>query len=388
MNLREYLSVLARRKTIVIAVTVAVTVAAVVVGLRSSDKATSRAVAAIPSVRAEGVIIQIAPEFALEREVELARSEKVIARAAQQTGESEATIRALITVGPPSPTSKGTIIFTATDVDATRASEVANAVAEAYVVVSNESLLDGLQNYLDAVRTGSAESSEEALAFLKSAGDAPLELSELSLNPRASALDSRLADLLALVDMESAHAQLVSSASPQDGGAAVGRNAILGLTLGLFLGVAGALVQEQLDDRVRTADSLRHSLAEVPTIDVTGGSGYAPEDALHLLAATLMAQPPAGEKRLAVSTPTAHAGGVDILGGLTAALGDESGITLVDAGPLLTGAGIASLQSEVNGVILVVTKGVTRTSEVTQAADLLRDLKQPLRGVVLVAGRS
>lgn len=388
MNLREYLSVLARRRVTIIVVTLAVTAAAIAAGLLSGDKATSRAVVAIPSVRSESIIVDVSPEIALERELDLARSGEVAARAAKLSGEPEATVRSLVAVSPLAATSKGTIVFTATDVDPVRAADVANAVAESYIALSNESLMADLQKHLDAVRGRTDEVSTEALAFLKSADGSSAGLSGLSVNPQSPLLDARLADLRALMDMDSAGAQLISAASSQKAGGGLGRNAILGLSLGVFLGVGGALVQEQLDDRVSGADSLRQIVADIPVFDSTSESGYATEDVYKLLAAALAAQRPVNTKRLAVVTAATRPGASDIAHDLITALSDETGAPLADAGSLLTGAKIADLRAEVDGTILAVVKGVTRTSEVTRAVRLLRDLGQPLRAIVLVAGRS
>ncbi len=384
MDLRDYLGVLARRRVTIIVVTLVVAGAAIAAGVLSADQTTSRAVAAMPAVRADGVIAPMAADVALERELEIARSQQVLERAAKWTGESPADLRLLVAVNPTAATSKGTIAFTTTDSNPERAAELSNAVATAYVEVSNGYLLADLERYRDAVRAGSAGASDETLAFLQSLGDAPLDLTELSVDRAATALDVRLADLSALLDMESSHAQLVGTASPGLPEGGVGRNAVLGLTLGLFLGVASALVQEQVDDRVRGADALRDSLPGVPVFDATGSCGHAREDALRLLAVSLTAGRAKGPGRLAAVTPTAAAADPRLAAELTAAMDAGEGATVNDAGALLESAQIGHVATDTDGVVLVVAHEQTRLAEVEQSVNLLGALGLPLRAVVLV----
>lgn len=387
MDLRDYLGVLARRRVTIIVVTLAVAAAAIAAGILSSDQTTSRAVAAVPAVRADGVIAPMAADVALERELEIARSQQVLERAAERTGESPADLRLLVAVNPTAATSRGTIAFTTTDSDPERAAELSNAVASAYVEVSNEYLLADLERYLDAVRAGSAEASDETLTFLESLGDAPLDVTELSVGRAASALDARLADLSALLDMESSHAQLVGAASPGVPEGGVGRNAVLGVTLGLFLGVAGALVQEQVDDRVRGVDALRDSLPGVPVFDATGSSGHTREDALHLLAVSLTAGRVGGPGRLAVATPTAAVVDPGLAAGLVSAMDAGESASVTDAGALLESAQIGRVAADTDGVVLVVGNEQTRLAEVERSVTLLGELGLPLRAVVLVAAK-
>lgn len=384
MELRDYLGVLARRRAIIIFVTLAVTAAAVAIGISSTKVATARATAIMPSVRADGMIVSITPDIALERELELARSAEVFDRAASEIGESSNELRAMVSVAPATATSKGTIVFTATDKDAKRAAAAANGVADAYVTVSNESLLSDLQRYRDAVRAGSAQASDEVRAFLESLDG----VTGLNIGSPTTDLDLRLADLSALIGMESSHAWLVETASPSTPESSPGRNAALGVTLGLFLGIAGALVQEQLDDRIRDVSTLRRSYPGVPVFDACGSAAHSVEDAVSLLAASLTADASGAARRLALATPAANVTDADIVTGLSAALGSHGGATIVDAGSLLESAEIARFAENVDGVVLVVARGVTRAPEVTKATALLGDLGLPLRAIVARAAQA
>ena len=324
MDLRDYLGVLSRRRVLIIGVTLVVTAASVAATLLSSQEATSRAVAAAPAVRADGVIVPIAPDVAIEREIEVARSEEVLERAAAETGESANALRMSVVIAPAGATSRGTIAFTATDADPSRAAELADAVATSYVSVTNEALLADLESYRDAVRAGSAEASDETLAFLESLDATPLDLNELSVGRQATALDARLADLSALMDMESSHAQLVNPATTLVPEGGVGRNAVLGVTLGLFLGIAGAFVQEQVDDRVRHIDGLRRAFPDASVFDARGTDGRSAEDTMRLLAAALSGgSSPAPLGAVLVAAPTAGVRSATIAAGLASALAER-----------------------------------------------------------------
>lgn len=358
MDLRDYLRVLSRRRVLIVGVTLVVAAASIAATLLSSREATSRAVATAPAVRADGVIVPMSPDVAIEREIEVARSEQVFERAASETGESADALRLNVVIAPAGATSRGTIAFTATDADASRAAELANAVAASYVSVTNEALLADLERYRDAVRAGSAEASDETLAFLEGLDATPLDLSELSVGRQATALDARLADLSALMDMESSHAQLVNPAAPLAPEGGVGRNAVLGVTLGLFLGVAGAFVQEQIDDRVRHADGVRRAFPHASVFDATGTDGRSAEDTMRLLAAAVSGSSSSAPVRtVLVAAPTAGARSAAVAAGLASALAEQGaqvvGVSWTDASgsmaELLGGTDGPGLAGVVNG---------------------------------------
>jgi len=385
MDLREYLEMLARRRTTIILVALVITAAGAAVGLRSSNEAVSRAVVAAPTVRADGVIAPMSPDVALERELEIARSEQVFERAAKRAGEPAAELRKVVTISPAAANSRGTIAFTATDQDAERAVQFANSVASAYVELTNESLLADLELYRDAVRASSAEATDDLLALLENLDRTGLATPELSIGRGATALDVRLADLAALLGMTSSRAQVVSPASPATAVGGLGRNVALGLTLGLFLGVAGALVQEQVDDRVRDVAAVRRSLPDVAVLDATGRTARSPEHTVGVLGAIIAAGCRGDRCRLAVVTPTADVVDPGIATGLEAVTGEN--VTITGAGALLETPDVARIASDIDGVVLVVGQDVTRITQVGEAATLLAELGLPLRAVVLTSTR-
>ena len=324
MDLRDYLGVLARRRMAIVVVALVVTAAAVAAGIVLADETVSRAVATVPAVRAEGVIAPMPREAAFERELEIARSGSVFERAAEATGESPGSIRALVVVAPASATTLNTIIFTATSTDPEHAAAMANAVAEAYVAVANESLLADLELLREAVRAGSAEAADRALGLIERLGDTPAGPPGVTVDPGADELEERLAHMTALMGMESARAQLVSAAAPSVPEGDLGRNMVLGLTLGLFLGVAAALVQEQLDDRVRGAEAVRRRLPGAPVFDATGTKSRSRADALRLVASILRAPGPGvPAKTVLVTAPTGAAPSGAVAAGLAGALAER-----------------------------------------------------------------
>jgi capsular polysaccharide biosynthesis protein len=434
MELRDYLKMLSRRRYIIVAVTLAVTAAAITAGLLSANVATSRAVVTVPSVRADGVIVPMAADVSLERELEVARSAQVMSLAAEATGESVASLGLLVSISPASATSRGTIAFTATDADPDRAAALANSVAESYVTFTNAALLADLERHREAVRAGSEEATAESLFFLERLDATTFELAELSVGRGATSLDTRLADLSALIGMDTSHAQLVNPAEPTSTDGGLTRNAVLGLTLGLFLGIAAAFVQEQVDDRVRRVEMVREVVPDVPVFDASESDSRSSADAVRLLAIALAGDFRGRESVLAVTSPTAAVQSADVAAALAEALAErgervtalswgpsgesmadrlkhatalrlaeaitmcadpaardalrvlrsESGVVVVDAAPVLGGADAGHLAGEVDGVVLAARSGTTRIAELRESAGLLKELGMPLRAIVLL----
>lgn len=437
MDLRDYLRVLWRRRVTIGLVTLVVTAAAIGAALLSSDETTSRAVAAAPAIRADGVIVATPADVALEREIEVARSDEVIERAASETGESAEDLRVLVSIAPADATSRGTIAFSVTDSDPARAAELANATASAYVSIANEQLLADLGRYRDAVQAGSAQATEDTLEFLESLGDTALDVSELSVGRGATALDARLADLAALMDMESSHAQLLSPAGEGTPDGGLGRNTVLGITLGLFLGVAGALVQEQLDDRLRRVETVHQAAPDVPVFDGSDDAPHSLADAVRLLGIALDRDAGAGHRAVAVTAPghPEHSSRVaaDLArtfaerGRTTAVLSWGTGagpiaqyltamptlqvaepvtasaspeararvedlrsgaqFVVIDAAPVLAGSETGDLAGVADAAVLVVGIGVTRAAQLRESVALLGEVGIALRAIVIV-GRS
>lgn len=434
MELRDYLKMLSRRRITVIAVTLVVTAAAIVASLLSANEVTSRAVVTVPSVRAESIIIPMAPDVSLERELEVARSGQVMALAAEATGESVESLRTLVSVAPVTATSRGTIAFIASGIDAERTAMLANGVAESYVTFTNAALLSDLERYQAAVRSASTEATDETITFLERLDATALNLSELGVARGSTGLDSRLADLSALMGMDTYRAQLLSPAKEGTADSRLSRNAVLGLTLGLVLGIAAAFVQEQVDDRVRRTDTIRQLLPAVPVFDASGTDALSPADAVRLLAIALPGGPDGRARVFAVTAPTGSVRSVDVAAALAEAFaerservaavswGPSSGgmaehlraasglevapavtacahaagrdavralrssseIVVIDAAPVLGGADTGYLAGEIDGVVLAVRTGMTRTAELRESAELLDKLRMPLRAIVLL----
>ncbi|MBE0417449.1 MAG: hypothetical protein IBX63_06775 [Coriobacteriia bacterium] len=434
MELRDYLKMLSRRHITIIAVTLVVTVATIIASLLSANEVTSRAVVTVPSIRAESVIAPMTLDVSLERELEVARSGQVVALAADATGESVESLRRLVTIAPVAATSRGTIAFTATDTDPQRAATLANSVAESYVTLTNTALLADMERYQAAVRSASAEATDETITFFERLDATALDLSELSVSRATTALDSRLADLSALMGMDTSRAQLVSPAEAGTADGGLTRNTVLGLTLGLFLGIAAAFVQEQLDDRVRRADMIRQTLPAVPVFDASGTDALSSADAVQLLAVALPKDPGGRARAFAVTTPTGSVPSADVAVALAEAFAERgervatvswgpsgdgmaermraangpevaevvtacadpaardairvlrsrSEVVVIDAAPVLGGAHTGHLAGEVDGVVLAVRAGMTTTTQLRESVELLDRLRMPLRAIVLL----
>jgi capsular polysaccharide biosynthesis protein len=432
MELSEYLSILSRRRLTIIVVTLLVTAAAIIVSVMSADEVTSRAVVVVPSVRAESIVIGMAADVALEREVEIARSAQVMALAADASDESVASLRAAVSVAPAVATSRGTIAITATGIDGERAARMANSVAESYVDYANSALLADLERYQAAVRSAGDEATDETIELFKRLDATELDVAGFSISRDTASLDTRLADIWALMGMDTSHAQLLTSAEATSANTGTTRNAVLGLTLGLFLGIAAAFVQEQVDDRVRRAETVRQAFPGVPVFDSAGADLPALADSLGLLAAMLSQGSGGAAVAYAITAPTSSVRSAEVAAGLAQAFanrgervaavawgvpGDrmmahptagsppvevvndctgpaardalralrgQNTVVVIDAAPLLARAETGQLAGQVDGAVLAVQTGSTRTDELRESARLLEVLRVPLAAIVLL----
>ncbi len=432
MELSDYLGMLSRRRLTIIVVTLLVTAAAIIVSFMSADEVTSRAVVTVPSIRAESIIIPMSADVALEREVEIARSVQVMSLAADASGESVASLRAAVSIAPAAVTSRGTIAIAATGTDGERTARMANSVAESYVAYTNSALLADLERYQAVVASAGDKASDDTIAFFERLDATALDLAGLSVTRGTANLDTRLADLSALMGMDTSRAHLSTSAESTNADSGITRNAVLGLTLGLFLGIAAAFVQEQVDDRVRQAETLRQALPGVPVFDSSGTDTFPLADTLALLSVMLSEHSGATAVAYAVAAPSSSVRSGAVAVNLAKAFADrgervaavawgvpgdemrerlgtesssvqvvsdcadpaardalrtlrgESTVVVVDAAPLLGGAETGQLAGEVDGVVLAVQAGSTRTSELHESARLLEALRMPLAAIVLL----
>jgi len=259
MDLRDLARVLRQRRVLVIAVAVIVTVLATSRGLTPERSFSATAQALAPQMTLASVLSPEQPVPDIEWQVAFVRSADVAGRAAALLAEDGITGDYAFSVAPAATTSDYLLTITASSADPGLAAAAANAVAEAYVLVTAERLqadVDALLGTLDSGVTGN---------------------------------DTTIAALTRLPALEAAKARIVQAAAVPSAPSTAGRVlrlGLLGLTLGLVVGVAAAFVVDQLDDRLRGADAVRRLSGAPVVAGISGASRDAADDDALLVLAT------------------------------------------------------------------------------------------------------
>lgn len=261
MDLRDLARVLRQRRALVIAIAVIVTVLAASRGLTPERSFSATAQALAPQMTLASVLSPEQPVPDIEWQVAFVRSADVAGRAAALLAEDGIAGDYALSVAPAATTSDYLLTITVSSADPGLAAAAANAVAEAYVLVTAERLqtdVDALLGTLDSDVTGN---------------------------------DTTIAALTRLSALEAAKARVVQAAAvpsvPSTAGRVL-RLGLLGLTLGLVVGVAAAFVVDQLDDHLRSAGAVRR-LSGAPVVAGISGTGpdAADDDTLLVLATRL-----------------------------------------------------------------------------------------------------
>jgi tyrosine-protein kinase len=271
MDLRHYLHILKRQRWLIVSTTVVVAFAAgVFASIQTPKYNASSQVLLRPNDPTEELGASSPAQLDLPRYV-AAQAAIVkslpVARAAAQimdTQQSAEKLAAQISVNT-SETSN-VLGITATDKDATRARDIANAYARAYIDNRRDFEVNRLQIAVDAIE-GKLETLRGRIDALTAAGAGalgadPVQSTQLDLiTSQYTSLLSQQQDLQVEMDLKQGEAEIIAQAVKPGAPATpnVPRDVALGLVVGFLLGVALALAREQLDNRIRSVEDAEES---------------------------------------------------------------------------------------------------------------------------------
>jgi capsular exopolysaccharide synthesis family protein len=262
--LRDWLSVLARQKWIVLVVVVAVPLLAFATSRRQEHlyqgSATVLVSAQNPTAQALNLAAAVAtpPDRYVATQAKLARVGTVAAMAVRQArvpGHTAAGLLANSSVS--ADLSSDLLTFSVTDPSPRVAETLANTYAKEFTVYRHRLDRAGLSAAINDAR--------QKLNELIASGEGGSDLSR-----RLAATAGDLEQLQTLQAIGSSATQVGSADSASLVQPRTKRNVILGVIVGLALGIALAFIREALDTRARTADELRSRLGmpllgQVPT---------------------------------------------------------------------------------------------------------------------------
>lgn len=291
MELRHYLEIVKRQKWLILEGVVIAAVVAVIATTLSTPryKATARLLLhprdpAEQLDPSQGQGPALDAERYLAAQAEVIRSEAVAREAAKTVPGTPSALLRQISVEESA--TSDLIDISATDVRAARARDIANAFARAYienrrqhavasltrVAEDIEKKLVGLQARiaeLDASINGRGPAIQPGGAAPTPAlegpgsGGQPTTIEGLRAARNAAAVQyeqlyDRQQELLVEVGLKRGEAEMIAEAKTPASPAGPGRlrNGLLGALVGLMLGGGAALLREQLDDRIRSADEV------------------------------------------------------------------------------------------------------------------------------------
>jgi succinoglycan biosynthesis transport protein ExoP len=271
VELRDYLNVIRARKWIIIQAAVIVTLTAIVASLLQSPTYQGEAKVLVSNQDAGAAIFGTAigelsgqPERGLQTQVQLMQLRPLAEIVVRKLGLKEAPESLLLRVTISAVGQTNLVTIQATDGDANRAAQIANAMADAYVAWSKDSkresikaAADEVQSRLDDARTQILELGRKISAQGKS-DKLSAELSaELSI---ATGLYTTLAEKLETLrvneQLEIGAGRVVSTAiaNPVAVSPKPVRNGALGLAVGLVFGLGMAFLLEYLDNTIKSTD--------------------------------------------------------------------------------------------------------------------------------------
>ena len=256
-ELRDYLTVIRRRKAVIILAVLLVEAAALTVSYLKTPvyQGTAEVLLRPRTDQIFGNSVALGdPKRALETEIRVLKSAPVKSKVREQLGSAP-------TIDAGAIADTDVIKVQARSVSAKQAADIANAYATSYIDLRREQAVDALRAAADKIGESVADLNREIAAAPESQRDGLIQ--------SKGALQERLQQLRVEAELKSGGAELVTGAtvpaSPVEPKPV--RSAVLGALVGLMLGVGLAFLVEYLDDSVKTKDDFEREVGGgVPVI--------------------------------------------------------------------------------------------------------------------------
>lgn len=162
-------------------------------------------------------------------------------------------------------TESGTNIATieVTDTSPERAADIANAFAESYVAWSRDMRRASIRAAVDDVEARLSDTQQDIVRLEAQAGSSVTADEQVSLEAAKSlyaTLSEQLVQLQINEQLETGPGSILATAAPDPDPVSPkpARDGVVGLVLGLVLGLGAAIVAENLDNTVKSADEAEH----------------------------------------------------------------------------------------------------------------------------------
>lgn len=279
LELRDYLSVLRRRRFVLLLTVLTVVGLTVLISLIQKPvyEATSEVLLQRRSTETlfdPNTGQATDPKRALQTEIRVMKSEPVKTAAREQLGYS-----ASISATPAGETD--VILVRAENTDPAKAAAIANAYATAYIDFRRKQSVDDV--------LAAASEVQEKINDLQGQIDAAPEPLKQTLIGQQALFKNKLDELQVNATLQSGGAQLVSRATePTDPVRPKPvRNAVLALVLGSALAVGVVFLVEYLDDSVKSKDDLERAVPGLPVLAlIPAATNWKPKDPPRLLSLT------------------------------------------------------------------------------------------------------
>jgi capsular exopolysaccharide synthesis family protein len=292
LELRDYLAVVRRRRTVVIGTVVAVVAVALAVSLLQTPVYEASAEILLQSRRSEEIFSPDAERSVraeparVETEIGVMKSRSVREAVAKQLGRPvEVTIQAqgqtdLVTIS-------------AENTEPAEAASIAQTYAEVYIATRRTLLIQDLETAITEVQGQIADiedqldESEQRLADFDAQASALPVAERLALESERAQLEQEISERRENVEtrrssyLDQLDELELASRLTQTGGAQIVseaveptspvrptplRNGVLALVVGLMLGVGLAFLREYLDDTIKTKDELQQAAGGLPVL--------------------------------------------------------------------------------------------------------------------------
>ncbi len=282
MELRDYVAVLAKRKWLIISVTVVAVVIAVGISMLTARSYQGEAKILINDRNTGAALIgsQLSadssqPDRDMQTQVELIQQRPLLQKVIAAEGLHTTPDDLLKQIKVSADTQANIITIDVVDKSPTRAADSANALAKAYVDWSRDTQRQSINAAADQVQKRLADVQAQMAAIgIVSAQTDPTGTKQQQLATARSLyqqLSASLAQLRLTANLVTGPASVVTSATPDPTPVSPNplRNAALGAGLGLVLGVGLAFLSEKVTTRVSTAEEASQAygspiLAEIP----------------------------------------------------------------------------------------------------------------------------